>query len=88
MKKEIVRVLRVLEYVGDRKFVESCLEQRQVKGKKQISKDCYIVEAILGETYEVLSPAPPDMPPFERAIDALLEMGWKMESALELLKGY
>lgn len=62
MAEDRVRVLRVLEYVGSRSFVDRCLELRTVKGRyypSRINIDLhdsdYIQEAILGETAEVLS---------------------------------
>jgi hypothetical protein len=51
---EKVRVIRVLEYVGTRRFVESSLEERGVKGTKLFGGDCFIREAFLGEFPEVV----------------------------------
>ncbi len=51
------RILRVIEYVGSDEFLTACIEQRQVKGTKVCADDCYIREAILGDTAEILKPA-------------------------------
>lgn len=62
MPEDRIRVLRVLEYVGSRSFVERCLERRTVKGRyytgitRLDGPSDYIQEAILGETAEVLTP--------------------------------
>lgn len=56
MAEDIIRVLRVLEYVGPRSFVEISLNQREVKGKRIFhSLGGYIHEAILGEFPEILT---------------------------------
>ena len=44
-----VRVIRVLEYEGPRDWVEACLDQREVKGRKDCKIDCVIREAIVGD---------------------------------------
>lgn len=60
MAEDRIRVLRVLEYVGSRSFVERSLELRTVKGRHYPKRDRgtgagdYIQEAILGETAEIL----------------------------------
>jgi len=51
---EKVRVIRVLEYVGDRKWVEAVLEQRAIKGTKNIENGGIIREAILGDFPEIV----------------------------------
>lgn len=45
---DIVRVLRLIEYVGDREWVESSLERRQIKGS-WICPNGTIREAIVGD---------------------------------------
>lgn len=52
---EIIRVLRVLEYVGERGKIEGDLAIRGVKGNKQF-KHYRISESLLGETSEILTP--------------------------------
>jgi hypothetical protein len=54
-EEEIVRVLRVLEYRGPRRFVEMALEDRGVKQSYKIGNGLIITEAILGETVEILT---------------------------------
>ena len=44
-----VRVIRVLEYEGTREWVEACLTQREVKGRKDCAIGCVIREAIVGD---------------------------------------
>jgi hypothetical protein len=52
---EIVRVLRVLEYVGPRDWIEDAINRRGIKGKVILKeKNAYIAEAILGETAELV----------------------------------
>ena len=51
--KDKVRVLRVLEYIGDREAVESCLLGRVVKGSKSTPR-ITINDAIIGEFPEIL----------------------------------
>lgn len=51
---DIVRVLRVLEYVGSREWVEECIQQRYVKGERYTIRKGVIREAILGETLEIV----------------------------------
>ncbi len=74
---EQVRVLRLLEYVGTRAWVEKSLELRTVKGTYRITegphKGSFIQEGILGEFAEVLetltmysdraTPEPPEQLP-------------------------
>lgn len=48
-----VRVLRLLEYVGTPEWVNKCIEGRAVKGRRVISGDNFIQEAIIGETPEL-----------------------------------
>lgn len=63
---EQVRVLRVLEYVGTRKFVEASLAQRAVKGVTmyglQQGVQCAIREAIVGQElgFETITVDEPD----------------------------
>jgi hypothetical protein len=54
MAKDIVRVLRVLEYVGPRRWVAETLARNSVKGTKIISEDCFISEAVIGDYPEIL----------------------------------
>ena len=52
----IVRVLRVIEYIGERDWVDNCITKRQLK----VSYTCdrgSISEAILGDTREILEKA-------------------------------
>lgn len=60
------RILRVIEYVGDDEFLSACIDRRSVKGTFHPGRQgCYIREAILGDTAEVLSPTPPPDPDFD-----------------------
>ena len=51
--KKVYRVLRVLEYIGDRDAIERSLAERGVKGQR-ILRDYCINEAIVGEYPELL----------------------------------
>ena len=54
---EIKRILRVIEYVGDDTFLQSCIERRVIKGTYVPGRKlCYIREAILGDMAELLPP--------------------------------
>ena len=44
---DIVRVIRILEYVGPREWIEHCLEHRAVKEIFRIQNNAYISEAFL-----------------------------------------
>lgn len=52
----IVRVLRVIEYIGTRDWVDKQIENRSLKGSSSrfLKGDGTITEAIIGETAEVL----------------------------------
>ena len=52
-----VRVLRILEYVGDREWVEECLKGSVVplNGQKQLSKKGLIKSAVIDTFPEILS---------------------------------
>jgi hypothetical protein len=52
------RILRVLEYVGPAEWIDHCISNRQVKGTHTLSSNCFIREAILGETSELLPELP------------------------------
>lgn len=54
MPDEIVRVVRVLEYVGKRSVIEHTFEHNAVKGI-QVTKDLTIREAFLGPFPETIS---------------------------------
>ena len=51
-KLDIVRVLRVLEYVGPREWVDACLDKRGVKEILRIDKHTWISEGFLGRVPE------------------------------------
>ena len=53
MGKQIVRALRIIEYVGEPEWVAKCLEGRGVKGTRDCGRG-FIREAILGDTLEFL----------------------------------
>jgi hypothetical protein len=57
MNKEIVRVLRVIEYVGDREWVEDTLKRGAVpaNGEKVVSDINSIKSATIGQYPEVLN---------------------------------
>lgn len=52
--KEPVRVVRLIEYIGTREWVEHSLNNRGVKGTRIVTGGCMIREAILGEFPEVM----------------------------------
>ena len=49
-----IRVIRVLEYVGERKWVEALLAQRGIKGTRVIENGGIIREAIVGDFPEIV----------------------------------
>lgn len=49
-----VRVLRILEYVGPRSWVEKTMEANAVKGTHHLGHGQWIKEAILGDYPEML----------------------------------
>jgi len=54
----IKRILRVIEYVGDDEFLAACIDKRVIKGTFIPGRPgCYIREAILGDTPEILKQA-------------------------------
>lgn len=57
MKKETVRVLRILEYVGDREWVENTLKQSLVpiNGVREIGKGNMIKSALIDQFPEILN---------------------------------
>lgn len=78
---EIIRVLRVLEYIGEREIIEDNLNKRWVKGTHE-ERNCKINESILGETAEVLSTK--ELPQEERSsITYLKEQIALMELCLQ-----
>jgi hypothetical protein len=56
MMSDIVRVLRILEYVGDREWVETTLMRTAVpaNGEHRINNVCTIRSAIIGQYPEIL----------------------------------
>ena len=62
MPKEYVRVLRVLEYVGPREWVERTLAN-SIQGERRIGPDRVIRAATLGLYPEVLQNLPEDIRP-------------------------
>ena len=54
MAEDIVRVLRILEYVGPRSWVESTLANNAVKGTQRFGVG-RIDSAILGESPQVIA---------------------------------
>ena len=57
MKKEIVRVLRVIEYVGPRKWVEATVE-RAIHGTHRMPNGSFIRAATIGTYPEILAEEP------------------------------
>ncbi len=58
MAEDIVRVLRILEYVGPRSWVETTLDNCAVKGTKTFAQrngTCSIRSAIVGDYPEILN---------------------------------
>jgi len=53
---DIVRVLRILEYVGDREWVETTLMRTAVpcNGEHKINDNCRIRSAVIGQYPEIL----------------------------------
>lgn len=51
---DTIRVLRTLEYIGDRKLIEDNLSKRSVKGTRSIPSGYIINEAIIGEFAEIV----------------------------------
>lgn len=49
-----VRVLRIIEYVGDRDWVENTLNN-SIKGTVEFNKGCFIKSAIIGDYPEILN---------------------------------
>ena len=59
MTKRTYRVLRILEYIGTRQFVDYAIADGQVKGIKRIPVlEGEIREAVLGETAELIGEIP------------------------------
>jgi len=56
MPEDIVRVIRILEYVGPRSWVETTLERAAVplNGQRCVDKDKVIRSAMLGDFAEIL----------------------------------
>lgn len=54
MATEIVRVLRVIEYIGPRGWVEDIVS-RSIQGTKKIGKDTFIRGATIGNYPEILN---------------------------------
>ena len=54
LNKRPVRVLRLLEYVGDRQWVEQAIAKRGVKGTYDVGYRGHINEAIIGEFPEAV----------------------------------
>lgn len=53
---DIVRVLRILEYVGPREWVETTMQKNAVpsNGCYQVDKDKFIRSAVIGQYPEIL----------------------------------
>lgn len=51
---ETIRVLRVLEYVGDRNWVEYTLSKSHVKGSTRFGRRGVIKSSVIGEFPEVM----------------------------------
>lgn len=54
MAEDIVRVLRVLEYIGPRSWIESTMAGNGVKGERRIDSNKIIREAVLGQSHEII----------------------------------
>lgn len=55
VKGPIFRILRVLEYVGPRSWLDAALQRRSVKGEIVMDNGCQIREAIVGEVPLIFS---------------------------------
>jgi len=75
---EKVRVIRVLEYVGDRKWVEAVLEQRAIKGTKNIENGGIIREAILGDFPEIVEEQKEERKLNKRELHFMEKFGWEV----------
>jgi hypothetical protein len=51
---DIIRVIRVLEYVGERTAIEKQLSQNYVKGFREVANGIVIREAVVGSFPETL----------------------------------
>jgi hypothetical protein len=57
MDKPKYRALRIIEYVGDRDWVDEQIAKRQVKGSFVLPNGRGVVrEAMIGDTVELLTP--------------------------------
>ncbi len=76
-----VRVIRVLEYVGERKWVEALLAQRGVKGTRVIENGGIIREAFLGDFPEIVEEEKKTRPAEHLTLEELKFMerfGWEI----------
>jgi hypothetical protein len=60
---DIIRIIRVLEYTGEREALETHLRQRFVKGWQQANAGIVIREAMVGDFPEVVSAPVPAAAP-------------------------
>ncbi len=52
--EDTVRMIRIIEYIGPRKWVMETLSKRIVKGTYFISPGRYISEAVIGDLPEII----------------------------------
>jgi hypothetical protein len=52
--EDTVRMVRIMEYIGPRKWVMETLSKRIVKGTYFVSPGRYISEAIIGDLPEII----------------------------------
>jgi hypothetical protein len=59
MKNEKVRIVRILEYVGTREWLETTLNKGAVpaNGQYVVNNECYIKSATIGSFAEILEEA-------------------------------
>jgi hypothetical protein len=57
--EDTVRVIRIIEYIGPRKWVSETISKRIVKGTYFVSEGRYISEAIIGDLPEIIQKGGP-----------------------------
>jgi len=67
MSEPKYRLLRILEYVGDREWIDDQIAKRNVKGTyDRLPNGRVIREAIIGDTVELLESESPEFTPVFR----------------------
>lgn len=76
-----IRVIRVLEYVGERKWIEAILAQRGVKGTRVIENGGVIREAIVGDFPEIVEEREKRQTPTAQEMKFMQRFGWEFSRA-------